>query len=327
MIMEFFQTPKAQVQLDMVCVQDFGDEYHKDLYDPDDKLMAQVRMVRRRYRTTIEYQYAVNIINKYIALMMVKYGGEDKFIALLRAELIEEYLPPIPKMKGGDRNKEMIKKGFLVSSASFKKLDVERLDELRERYTEVKQDDIEPITFTERDDKRVKQVNKLIDEKGVDKIVTSYARTMNLDLFEEFFANRSKKQAKQQEEFITDITVRDILDPNYKENVVDVDDDGDEFIPFQGGFIHRDEVDTVTNMRKMAALGWDQVKLARRVKGSKNILRLTQHESKKEKKRRKKREKAGDRFLLELTGQADTHSSFGAFEEAMLDFTSQSRFK
>lgn len=326
MEMQFFQQAKAQSrdQLMTVAVQDFGDDYHKDDYDPDDDLMNRVRMVRRRYNSTMEYQYAINIVNKYIAMLMIKYGGEQKFIQLLKAEAIDEYLPPIPKMKGGGKNKQLLKNGILMSPASFKRLDVERLEELRERYLEENMDNVGDIKFVHRDDEAVKEVNKIVEKEGVGKILRSYGRTMSLDLFEEFFTNRSSKRSyEHEEEQVSDITVSDILAPDYHERVIDIDDDGDEFVQYGNGFIHRDDVKTMDNINMLGKLGWNEMKLSRRIKGSSNITKIMRAESKKEQKRRKRREKAGDRFLLELSGQGDSHNSFGAFEEAMLDFTSK----
>lgn len=325
MIMEFFDKPAPQRKEDLavVCVQDFDDEYHKDFYDPDDKLMTAVRMIRRRYKSTIEYQYAINILNNYIARLMIKYGGEDRFVSLLRAGLIDEYLPPFPRMKAGGRNKFLVKNKIILSSASFKKLDIDRLMELTDSYTETNEGFTE-LVYTEKDDKQVSQVNELIEKHGVTKVSAQYAKRLSIDMFEEYFLNRGNKKEKEQEETLSDLTVRDILDPNFEENVIDSStEDQDDYVPYRGGFIHRDEITTVESIGKLGKLGWDQLKLTRRIKGSKNIIRLTKSQSKKEKKNSKRRKEAGDAFLLHLAGESDSHSSFGEFEDAMLDFTSQ----
>lgn len=329
-----FNTPVAQSKdmLKYVCVQDFEDDYHKDAHDPNDKLMREVRMVRRRYKTTLEYQYAVNIVNKYLALLMVKYGGEDRFISLLQSEAIDEYLPPIPRMKAAPRNKFILKKGLLVSSASFKKLDVDKLYDLSELYAKANKD-LKEIPFAERDDPQVKEAEKIIEERGVtNSTSTIYNRAnMELDLFEEYFISHVKGGRKKPDhiEQTTDITLRDIMKDDYRENVVDINEDEEEFILHNNAFIRKEDVETVDNLRTLATLGWDQVKLTRRIKGSSrnSLLRLTKNESKKSKKKRKKAERAGNQFLLDLSGQSDKYDSFGDFENAMLDFTSGNRFK
>ncbi len=303
-VIEFFEAPAPQKKEDLsiVCVQDFDDEYHKDFYDPDDKLMAAVRMIRRRYKSTIEYQYAINILNNYIARLMVKYGGEDRFVSMLRAGLIDEYLPPFPRMKAGKRNKYLVKNKIVMSSASFKKLDIDRLMDLTDAYIN-RDDRPDKLVFTEKDDKMVDVANKIIDEYNVDKKSVTYAKRLSIDMFEEYFINKRNKQQKQQEEYLTDLTVRDILDPNFEENVVDSStEEQDDYVPYRGGFIHRDEIATVESIAKLGKLGWDQLKLTRRVKGSKNILRLTKNQARKEKKNKKRRKQAGDSFLLHLAG-------------------------
>lgn len=328
-----FNTPVAQSKdmLYHVCVQDFEDDYHKDAYDPNDKIMREVRMVRRRYKTTIEYQYAVNIVNKYLALLMVKYGGEDRFISLLRSEAIDEYLPPIPRMKAGPRNKYLLKKRLLVTSASFKRLDTEKLYELGETYSE-KNEDVKDIPFTDRDDPKVLEAEKLIEKYGVTHTSQNiYNRVnMELDLFEEYFASHVKGAKKKSEpvEQMTDITVRDILKDNYRETIVDINEDEEEFILHKNAFIRKEDIETVENIKILGSLGWDQVKLTRRIKGASrnSILRITKNESKKSKKKRKKAERAGNQFLLDLSGQSDKYDSFGDFENAMLNFTSENRF-
>lgn len=329
-----FHTPVAQSKdmLQYVCVQEFEDDYHKDPYDPNDKLMREVRMVRRRYKTTLEYQYAVNVVNKYLALLMVKYGGEDRFISLLQSEAIDEYLPPIPRMKAGPRNKYILKKGLLVSSASFKKMNVEKLYDLGEMYAKANRN-VTNIPFAERDDPQVKEAEKIIEERGVTHATSSiYARAnMELDLFEEYFVSRVKGGRKKPDyvEQKTDITLRDIMEDDYRESVVDINEDEEEFILHNNTFIRKEDVETVDNLRTLATLGWNQVKLTRRIKGASrnSLLRLTKNESKKSKKKRKKAERAGNQFLLDLSGQSDKYDSFGDFENAMLDFTSSNRFK
>lgn len=326
MIIEFFDKPAPQKREDLhiVCVQDFDDEYHKDFYDPDDKLMSAVRMIRRRYKSTIEYQYAINILNNYIARLMVKHGGEDRFVSLLRAGLIDEYLPPMPRMKAGTKNKFLVKNKIVLSNASFKKLNIDRLMDLTDAYSD-RDDAPTKLVYAEKDDKQVGEVNELIEKRGVDRVSTSYTKRMTVDLFEEYFLNRDRKKAKHVEEELTDLTVRDILDPNYEENVIDSDTfEQDEFIPYRGGFIHRDDVVTVENISKLGNLGWNQLALTRRVKGSKNILKITKNEERRSKKNKKKRQQAGDAFLLHLAGESDRHSSFGDFEDAMLSFTADS---
>lgn len=324
-VIEFFTEPRAQKKEDLsvVCVQDFDDEYHKDYYDPDDKLMSAVRMIRRRYRSTLEYQYAINILNNYIARLMVKYGGEDRFISLLRAGLIDEYLPPFPRMKATKQNKYLVKNKIILSPASFKRLDIDRLMYLTDAYLSTDDRPTE-LTFTEKDDKRVEEGNKIIESYGVDKTSVMYAKRLSIDMFEEYFINKRNKKEKEREEYVTDLTVRDILDPNFEENVVDVStEEQDDYVPYRGGFIHRDEIETVQSISKLGKLGWDQLKLTRRIRGSKNILRLTKNQQRKEKKNKKRRKEAGDAFLLHLAGESDNHSSFADFEDAMLDFTSK----
>ena len=322
MMMELFKEPKPQNKdnLEVVCVQDFDDEYHKDLYDPDDKLMNSVRMIRRRYKSTLEYQYAINLLNNYIARLMIKYGGEDRFVRMLRAGLIDEYLPPFPRMKAGGKNKFLVKNKIILSNASFKRLDIDRLMELTDIYSG--DSELSKLVFTEKDDKDVSKVNDLIEKNNVDKVTPTYAKRLSIDMFEEYFISKRGKQEKRQEEFLSDITVRDVLEN--PEDIIDASsEDEDDYVQYRGGFIHKNEVETIKSISKLGQLGWDQLKLTRRIKGSKNILALTKHQTKKEKKNAKKRQKAGDSFLLKLAGESDNHSSFADFEDAMLNFTSE----
>lgn len=101
--------------LSVVYVRDFGDEYHQDV-DITDPVVRDARNIRRRYQNPIEFAYANIALDEYLETLVHKYGGPNKFKLALELGLVTEYLPPIPKMKGGARIRSLMASGRILGN-------------------------------------------------------------------------------------------------------------------------------------------------------------------------------------------------------------------
>lgn len=323
---EFFDKPEAQTKDDLrvVCVQDFGDDYHKDIGDGDD-LYQQARMIRRRYNEVYEYKYAINVLNLYFARLMVKYGGEERFKIMFKAGLVTEYIPPFPRMKTGKKFKDLLNSGIVTSRTSFKKMDYDLLLELMDDYEDqANRVGVDHLVFADRHEEETHVMKKIASEATL-KVSASHVKNMTQDAFETYFLQKqvSNRSERDVVDHTTEFTVTDILDPDFDDNVVDISESSDEFMYYNGSFVKKEDIGVLNTINNLGKAGWDNVKMTRRIRGSKNILRIARSDKEKKKRSKKKNRDIGENLMLDFAGASDEHQSFGDYEQAMVDFTAK----
>lgn len=77
----------------------YDDHYNKSEDEVeyfDKEFLEEVRAIRRIYKNYPDWNYAMNLRDRYIDQLIDKYGGEELFQARYRAGLVDEWMPPKP---------------------------------------------------------------------------------------------------------------------------------------------------------------------------------------------------------------------------------------
>jgi len=87
---------------------DFEDNYYKKSI-VDDTLSINVRGLRRKYSNFFDYCDALTIYNEFMEKLVDKYGSMSIIKNGLKVGLLEEAVPPKPKLKNTRRNREFLR--------------------------------------------------------------------------------------------------------------------------------------------------------------------------------------------------------------------------
>lgn len=323
-VLEFLEKPEYQSKDDLavVFVNDFNDEYHIEV-DEADELYKKVRMIRRRYKETYEYQIAINLANIYFARLFEKYGGRKRFMKLFKAGLVRDYIPPYPRMKYHKRSMKLLDEGIMTTRRKFSKVNIDvlmHIDDAMQEYAP------EEIHYADKDDAEVGKVNKMIDRGAMNPVTNNQARNMTLEAFEKFFLSRrdsnfSTDEDIVDEEFKTDITISDTTHPYYEEMVEDVSDNPNEYVTYSTGFVSKRDLEKVKTIERLSKAGWDPKRVARKMNGNKNILNITRDNKKKKKKSDKRKSAASSSLILGMAGADSNYNNYADYEQAMMKFT------
>lgn len=94
-------------------VNDFGDDYHKPPIEDqsmlDRDLVSRVKGLKRRYRDFGEYSHAMELLEKYMSVLVEAYGGKKKYKFMKDLGLVKEYIPILPTLRKIKRNIPFIK--------------------------------------------------------------------------------------------------------------------------------------------------------------------------------------------------------------------------
>lgn len=96
-------------------VNDFGDNYHKSDEEIYAGLETEIRSLKRKYRKYSEYVTAIRIIERYMAQLIIKYGGEQNLKDAIELGTCQEYIPHIPRYRKTAENELCAKFGIILS--------------------------------------------------------------------------------------------------------------------------------------------------------------------------------------------------------------------
>ena len=302
-----------------VYVNDFGDHYHRSSDAPLTKLEQEAMQIRRRYKNVLEFINAVNIYREYIEQLLNKYGNIKLLKLLIKNKTIEEFIPPIPRMKNTKFNKYILKHRILISTVDT---------------SDISDDVLEMMDSQEITDPRVEfKASKIKDEKILEFIqedINSFSskkfkNITSIDYLEEYFRNKNKSKNKNEERKLPSVT--ELLSGKYKNKYEDTSED-DEIIFYRGQYLKRSTADELMMYNNLSQLGWDGIKIMKRSGASKKATKLLKEQLKKDKKKKKKnkKEKAVDDFLVKIMGDND-YDDFEEFEKDMLNMKSSNIFK
>ena len=303
----------------IVYVNDFGDNYHRSDNEPSSELELAARKIRRRYRFISDYLTAKAIYESYMELMYDKYGGRELFKIKARSGLIEDFIPPKPRMKNNRTNKEIMKKKIIISNVKSRDIDVDVINRYLEQFDDGGENDIDSfITNTDK-----KAVKLYYQGKTNSYSLKDYSKIDSIDFLEEYFLNKNKmkaKKEKQKRRYHNYPSLTEILSDDYVPRVKNTEDEED-VIMYQGQFLTRSAVEELEIYRQLGELGWDPIKLMKRGGVSKKMTKAMKKHSKVKRKKKKKSkiQKKTDNFVMQLLN--DNHESYEEYEREMLNFT------
>lgn len=319
---------KNNVDMGLVYVNDFGDNYHKLDNEPTTELEKEARKIRRRYRSFKEYKKAYAVYIDYMNQIENKYGNDKYFNLRMKTGTIDDFIPPLPKMKKNNKiNDFIVENGVVISDTSLK-MTVD--DELVEKYEQDNFDETEEPEghIVEKNNDKVlsKIVEKGLHNKNTFKLGSNNA----LELLAKFFEKKEAEDLtpeKDKEEADGEIVLSDFIDGAY-----DKTDDDESYVWYRGKILSGDDLKEMQLYNKFSECGWNSLAMMKKISSNNNlqvssILRENKRKeklSKKQKKRQKASKAAGD-FLVKMIGEND--ESFSNFEDEMLDFSIQNVFK
>jgi len=299
-----------------VYVVDFGDNYHRLPTEPSSELEIEARRIRRRYKNLTDYMRALAIYQEYMSLLAQKHGGPRLFKIKLKNELVEDFVPPKPRMKNTEMNKFILKNKIIVGNIKSVKID----EELLEKYVEDVSDEqhVEVLEPTAAFDPIA---NRVIKEEGSSLVsIKKVQKISNIDYLEEYF--KTKNVIKHEEEIKDVPSIKEIMSGEYLDKIKDTSDT-DDVLFYKGNYMHRDSVEELQVYQTLGDLGWNSLKVMKSKDVSKNITRIMKERTKKDK---KKKGKKNDDFLVQVMTDGD-YENFDAFQEDMLNFSSANIFK
>jgi len=298
-----------------VYVVDFGDNYHKVSTDPTSELERLARRIRRRYRNIYDYTKAISVYNEYMELLIIKYGGHQLFDIKLKYDLIEDFVPPKPRMRNTFTNKFILKNKIVLSNIHS----TEPMDSIKNFINETMPFDNSNVTVVVAKDRIATQLMK--EESSI--LSTKRIKDMSdIDHLEEYF--RTKNIIKEKKESDDDnVSLKDILSGKYLNNVVDTSDK-DAVVWYQGRYMNQDSINELQVYQQLNETGWNSMRLMKQKNVSNRITRVISDNERKAKKKNKKHKKTDD-FIIKISTDND-YETFRDFENDMRDFTSGNVF-
>lgn len=313
---------KEEFNTDIVYVRDVGDRYHKTELDPSDDLLNAALKIRRIYKRYDDYQNAVATFNDYFGRIVDKYGGTELFRLSYISGQVDDYLPPIPKLKNKKLGK-LIGKNINLTPVNFKKVDYEFFDSIIDTYRE--QDSHEPLLLARQDDaiKGAKTIDKVIARKKTSN--SPLAKSRDISILEDYFSKRRQEEERERENVIEDITLTQLMSDQFYEILESMNTkDQDDLVSYNGELIPRSQLKTIELVNEMNKLGWNTVKVLNAIKANSKLLNITKKHNKELKKAQKRNKKAEAYFSKLLSD--NKFSSMNEYDNAMSFATDDSIF-
>lgn len=94
--------------------QDFGDNYYERGM-ADTPLLREAKKIRRKYNDFFDFCDAMEVYKEYMELLAEKYGSIKIVKESAKEGMIDEYVPPKPKLKNTKRNRQLSAEGIVPS--------------------------------------------------------------------------------------------------------------------------------------------------------------------------------------------------------------------
>lgn len=308
-----------------VYVNDFGDNYHRTDNEPSTELEKASRKIRRRYKNIGDYMMALGTYQEYMALLALKHGGPQLFKIKLKEELINDFIPPKPRMKNTAHNKLLMKKKIMISRANVNQIDEEKLYETLQAMDEDFHGDDAIVTDTETKDHIA---NRIMKDEDLTKVnIRKVGQISSIDFLEEYFHNKNKVKSREKEEETKAVSLTMLASDKYHELVKDTEEE-DDIVFYRGNYMNKQTVEDLKVYQQLGEFGWDSIKLMKQKGVSKRVTNIVKNQNKMNKKKNKKgkkKQQQSDAFLVQVMTDND-HDTFAAYEQDMLNFTSENVF-
>ena len=309
-----------------IYVLDFDDNYHRLESEPTTEFEREVRRIKRRYKNLNAFNKAVSTYNEWMDYLAEQHGGHEILKKKIKAGIINEYIPPKPRLKDNKSLKYLYKNDIVLSEIGNGKLFV--IDDAIDDFIDEMDTDVDvSIEFVKKD----KDVEEMTDEylNSINYYKT-VSKKSDIDFLDEYFrmknSSRSKKKHKKKKkkhDKSGTISLRHLMSGEYLDMIRDTseEDDDDRVMLIGGQFIKSGTSKDIDFYHQLNELGWNSYKLMKKMNYGKSVTKIFK-ESKKDKKKKKKQEK----FLIDIMTD-NGYDDFEQYSKEMLDFTSSNIFR
>jgi hypothetical protein len=308
-----------------VFVNDFDDSYHSDITsDITEKFIHLHRNIPDLIEARAKY-------DDYMNQLASKYPSQELFELMQKNNMIDEYIPPKPKLKSNKNTKvlaKIYKNGGVVSKVNTSALDVieENIKALTPplEYIECKYIDVVG-------DEEYRNVVgcKPLDDKYVERKATRPKKNNVLDMFDDYFTRSyvNKKSARSDDE-LYELTPEDIILESEKYKEFQYRDEMDRMgtVMFGGSLLSTTEGVNkfIMNAFQSAGFGVNNLRGKFDPKLEKEMLKDEKRKKKADKRAKKFNKKFDDEYFSSFTDIDNT--DFETFSKAYQDLTASSVF-
>lgn len=336
---------KYDESLTEVYVLDYGDNYHKSENEPSSEFEKEVRKIKARYKDITKYNTACALYSEYIHYLENKYGGPELFRLRRKAGLINEYIPPKPRIKNSKELKFLKKHKIIIGTVGRFLIDEDALDRVTEMYSnsmipdkicveKLKDKDAEKIL--ENDDHKYRNKYKHLKSqsfKSDAEFLESYFRNKNY--YSKFDKKKKKKNKKKHKKHNDAILISDFMRSDYEDyyHGPDYMEDSDTapIVMYNNMLLSAGTTKELDVYHKLNELGWNSYKLMKKGQYSSRVTNMFKPPKKKKKGKKNKKEGIYDGLLIDIMSDngfdVDDMDSFAEFQDEMLNMTSQNIFK
>lgn len=325
-----------------VYVLDYGDNYHRDENAPTTEFEREVRKIKARYRDISKYNGAVALYNEYMTYLENKHGGPELFRIKKKAGLIDDYIPPKPRIKNTKELKYLKKNKIIVGTVGKFLVDDEKLETIISFYSEDM--NIDNIVVEQGKDK---VAEKILDD-GISgnkhKNIKSQSFRSDFDYLDYYFKNKNfnggkknKKKDKKNKKNKDKLLISDLMRSDYEDYFYGKDgymEDSEQSLAlYDNLLLSSGTVKELDVYHKLNDIGWNSYKLMKKGEFNSRVTNMFKP-PKKKKKDKKNKSKYNDKYdglLIDIMTDngfdTDDMDSFEDFQREMLNMTSANVFK
>lgn len=297
----------------------FYEKYYMDTDENEnDELYQEARNIRRVYKDYLKFMYATHIREMYMENLYEKYGGMERFATMNSIGAVKDWIPPIPSLSRRCDDYELYLRGDMPLMIGDFDEDyiLARVDEY------VKDMDVEGMQVIAKVlTNRIDRSNMELQTKDVSKVRKSSNNTISgvsvndLNELQQLFSSwyhpeeqkTSVNHSEENKDYFCDspekieeayysqspINIKGefdkIVEAGYCEDIPDYDPDDMIVDPKTNTPMTYAEYKRRNFIREISEMGWDSLKLMRRMGvGSSYELRMLEQKKRGNKKRKKK---------------------------------------
>lgn len=313
-----------------VYVQDFDDDYHRESHEPSSDLERQVRRIQRRYRKLDKYLVAVAAYNEYMVYIVEKNGGPDLYKLKAKEGLIQDFIPPKPRLRQNAMNNFLMKHKIVLSNVDIKKIKPEKLEDAVSKYL-YDPDEISEVSdglmvLPDEENVLSKKLTKRAEREMEGSDGRELSRISSIARLEAFHLNKRQVVQEDVYEKMHEISMTALLNGEYEDPS---DYNPLESVNYRGRYVTAEMRDQLEFYATLNDAGWNALKIQRKQTGAKvsstsnRVNRLLRDESKSlkrnSKKSKKKKKKVGN-FLSALSEKSG-YASFEDYQKEVFSMT------
>lgn len=328
-----------------VYVLDYDDNYHKNENAPTTEFEKQVRSIKARYRDINKFNGACAIYTEYMSYLEDKHGGPELFKLKKKAGLIDDYIPPKPRVKNTKELKYLKKNKIIIGTVGRFLIDDDKLDEVVDFYS-----DNMVVENIHVDQEKDKIAEKILDDDNGDKKMKSKYKHLKSQSFKDdsdflssYFKNKNYysnfgKQNKKKNKKKDKLLIKDLMRADYDKYIHDDDymEDSDTapMTLYNGLLLSSGTTKELDVYHKLNEMGWNSYKLMKKGSYSSRVTNMFKPPKKKKKGKKGKKSKYNDMYdglLIDIMTDngfdVEDMDSFEEFQKEMLNMTSSNVFK